>query len=141
MKKVRPAVKFLQQWAVGEASFGEKAPDAPNKMLTFILLCDWSRVESTRCRTGATSLIPPSQVEPLSPSVLDQKPCQNAVRSLQSVIQVQGESCASRCLLFLNFPPLTHAFRDKGVVAIRHQRILVARNSQASIALTVCEIL
>lgn len=31
------------------------------------------------------------EVEPLSASVLDQKPCQNAVRSLQSIIQVQGE--------------------------------------------------
>lgn len=32
-----------------------------------------------------------SQVEPLSQSVLDQKPCENAVQSLQRVIQVQGE--------------------------------------------------
>ncbi|XP_078803857.1 histone deacetylase 7 isoform X3 [Oryzias latipes] len=31
------------------------------------------------------------EVEPLSQSVLDQKPCENAVRSLQRVIQVQGE--------------------------------------------------
>ncbi|XP_063766799.1 histone deacetylase 7-like isoform X2 [Eleginops maclovinus] len=31
------------------------------------------------------------EVEPLSQSVLDQKPCENAVGSLQSVIQVQGE--------------------------------------------------
>ncbi|KAF6735741.1 Histone deacetylase 7 [Oryzias melastigma] len=31
------------------------------------------------------------EVEPLSQSVLDQKPCDNAVRSLQRVIQVQGE--------------------------------------------------
>lgn len=31
------------------------------------------------------------QVEPLSQSVLDQKPCDNAVLSLQKVIQVQGE--------------------------------------------------
>lgn len=33
-----------------------------------------------------------SQVEPLSQSVLDQKPCENAVQSLQRVIQVQGEN-------------------------------------------------
>lgn len=32
------------------------------------------------------------QVEPLSQSVLDQKPCENAVLSLQRVIQVQGEN-------------------------------------------------
>ncbi|KAF7208375.1 transcript variant X4 [Nothobranchius furzeri] len=31
------------------------------------------------------------EVEPLSQSVLDQKPCENAVRSLQRVIQIQGE--------------------------------------------------
>ncbi|KAF0021559.1 hypothetical protein F2P81_026186 [Scophthalmus maximus] len=31
------------------------------------------------------------EVEPLSQSVLDQKPCENAVQSLQRVIQVQGE--------------------------------------------------
>ncbi|KAI3370279.1 hypothetical protein L3Q82_025056 [Scortum barcoo] len=31
------------------------------------------------------------EVEPLSQSVLDQKPCENAVQSLQKVIQVQGE--------------------------------------------------
>ncbi|XP_035517489.1 histone deacetylase 7-like [Morone saxatilis] len=31
------------------------------------------------------------EVEPLSQSVLDQKPCENAVESLQRVIQVQGE--------------------------------------------------
>ncbi|XP_029947945.1 histone deacetylase 7-like isoform X2 [Salarias fasciatus] len=31
------------------------------------------------------------EVEPLSQSVLDQKPCENAVRSLQRVIQVHGE--------------------------------------------------
>ncbi|XP_037619695.1 histone deacetylase 7-like isoform X3 [Sebastes umbrosus] len=31
------------------------------------------------------------EVEPLSQSVLDQKPCENAVKSLQRVIQVQGE--------------------------------------------------
>ncbi|KAM9758906.1 histone deacetylase 7-like isoform 1-T2 [Menidia menidia] len=31
------------------------------------------------------------EVEPLSQSVLDQKPCENAVRSLQRVLQVQGE--------------------------------------------------
>ncbi|XP_059186111.1 histone deacetylase 7-like [Centropristis striata] len=31
------------------------------------------------------------EVEPLSQSVLDQKPCENAVHSLQRVIQVQGE--------------------------------------------------
>ncbi|XP_060898071.1 histone deacetylase 7-like [Labrus mixtus] len=31
------------------------------------------------------------EVEPLSQSVLDQKPCGNAVKTLQSVIQVQGE--------------------------------------------------
>ncbi|XP_070698477.1 histone deacetylase 7-like isoform X2 [Pempheris klunzingeri] len=31
------------------------------------------------------------EVEPLSQSVLDQKPCVNAVKSLQKVIQVQGE--------------------------------------------------
>ncbi|KAM9813340.1 histone deacetylase 7-like [Neosynchiropus ocellatus] len=31
------------------------------------------------------------EVEPLSPSVLDQKPCENAVQSLQTVVQVQGE--------------------------------------------------
>ena len=33
-----------------------------------------------------------SQVEPLSQSVLDQKPCENAVKSLQRIIQVQGEN-------------------------------------------------
>uniref|UniRef100_A0A7N6BWS4 histone deacetylase n=1 Tax=Anabas testudineus TaxID=64144 RepID=A0A7N6BWS4_ANATE len=32
------------------------------------------------------------QVEPLSQSVLDQKPCENAVLSLQRVIRVQGEN-------------------------------------------------
>ncbi|XP_039972002.1 histone deacetylase 7-like isoform X2 [Xiphias gladius] len=31
------------------------------------------------------------EVEPLSQSILDQKPCENAVKSLQRVIQVQGE--------------------------------------------------
>ncbi|XP_053291495.1 histone deacetylase 7 isoform X3 [Pleuronectes platessa] len=31
------------------------------------------------------------EVEPLSQSVLDQKPCENAIQSLQRVIQVQGE--------------------------------------------------
>ncbi|XP_034553799.1 histone deacetylase 7-like isoform X2 [Notolabrus celidotus] len=31
------------------------------------------------------------EVEPLSQSVLDQKPCENAVKTLQRVIQVQGE--------------------------------------------------
>ncbi|XP_026162146.1 histone deacetylase 7-like isoform X2 [Mastacembelus armatus] len=31
------------------------------------------------------------EVEPLSQSVLDQKPCENAIRSLQRVIQIQGE--------------------------------------------------
>lgn len=31
------------------------------------------------------------EVEPLSQSVLEQRPCENAVQSLQSVIQVQGE--------------------------------------------------
>ncbi|XP_018533191.1 histone deacetylase 7 isoform X3 [Lates calcarifer] len=31
------------------------------------------------------------EVEPLSQSILDQKPCENAVQSLQRVIQVQGE--------------------------------------------------
>ncbi|KAM7422211.1 hypothetical protein PAMA_010333 [Pampus argenteus] len=31
------------------------------------------------------------EVEPLSQSVLDQRPCENAVQSLQKVIQVQGE--------------------------------------------------
>ncbi|XP_049894125.1 histone deacetylase 7-like isoform X1 [Epinephelus moara] len=31
------------------------------------------------------------EVEPLSQSVLDQKPCENAVKSLQRIIQVQGE--------------------------------------------------
>ncbi|XP_010752354.2 histone deacetylase 7 isoform X2 [Larimichthys crocea] len=31
------------------------------------------------------------EVEPLSQTVLDQKPCENAVKSLQRVIQVQGE--------------------------------------------------
>ncbi|XP_041836976.1 histone deacetylase 7-like [Melanotaenia boesemani] len=31
------------------------------------------------------------EVEPLSQSVLDQKPCENAVRSLHKVLQVQGE--------------------------------------------------
>nr|XP_046240243.1 histone deacetylase 7-like isoform X2 [Scatophagus argus] len=31
------------------------------------------------------------EVEPLSQSVLDQKPCENAVQSLQTVIQVQGK--------------------------------------------------
>lgn len=31
------------------------------------------------------------EVEPLSQSVLEQKPCENAVQSLQAVIQVQGE--------------------------------------------------
>ncbi|XP_031700459.1 histone deacetylase 7-like isoform X4 [Anarrhichthys ocellatus] len=31
------------------------------------------------------------EVEPLSQSVLDQKPCENAVQSLQKVVQVQGE--------------------------------------------------
>ncbi|XP_056886405.1 histone deacetylase 7-like isoform X4 [Takifugu flavidus] len=31
------------------------------------------------------------EVEPLSPSTLEQKPCENAVKSLQSVIQVHGE--------------------------------------------------
>ncbi|KAM8868255.1 histone deacetylase 7-like isoform 1-T2 [Synchiropus picturatus] len=31
------------------------------------------------------------EVEPLSQSVLDQKPCENAVQSLQRVVQVQGE--------------------------------------------------
>lgn len=33
-----------------------------------------------------------SQVEPLSPATLEQKPCENAVRSLQSVIQVHGKN-------------------------------------------------
>ncbi|XP_014323876.1 histone deacetylase 7-like [Xiphophorus maculatus] len=31
------------------------------------------------------------EVEPLSQSLLDQKPCENAVRSLQRVVQIQGE--------------------------------------------------
>ncbi|XP_069366220.1 histone deacetylase 7-like isoform X2 [Paralichthys olivaceus] len=31
------------------------------------------------------------EVEPLSQSVLDQKPCENAIQSLQRIIQVQGE--------------------------------------------------
>ncbi|XP_037535156.1 histone deacetylase 7 [Nematolebias whitei] len=31
------------------------------------------------------------EVEPLSQSVLDQKPCENAARSLQRVVQIQGE--------------------------------------------------
>lgn len=31
------------------------------------------------------------EVEPLSQSLLDQKPCENAVRSLQRIIQIQGE--------------------------------------------------
>lgn len=35
-----------------------------------------------------------SQVEPLSPSTLEQKPCENAVKSLQSVIQVHGKNGA-----------------------------------------------
>ncbi|MEQ2190380.1 hypothetical protein XENOCAPTIV_005511 [Xenoophorus captivus] len=38
---------------------------------------------------------PPSlggyMVEPLSQSLLDQKPCENAVRSLQRIVQIQGE--------------------------------------------------
>ncbi|MEQ2266328.1 hypothetical protein XENORESO_020175 [Xenotaenia resolanae] len=31
------------------------------------------------------------EVEPLSQSLLDQKPCENAVRSLQRIVQIQGE--------------------------------------------------
>lgn len=44
---------------------------------------------------GGIWLCDVSKVEPLSQSVLDQKPCDNAVRSLQRVIQVQGEETAS----------------------------------------------
>ncbi|XP_068171102.1 histone deacetylase 7-like isoform X2 [Antennarius striatus] len=39
---------------------------------------------------ACTSALLGMEVEPLSPSVLDQKPCESAVQSLQAVIQVQG---------------------------------------------------
>lgn len=45
---------------------------------------------------GPASLSPPvvSQVEPLSQSTLERKPCENAVKSLHSVIQVHGKNSA-----------------------------------------------
>ncbi|XP_068598589.1 histone deacetylase 7-like [Brachionichthys hirsutus] len=40
---------------------------------------------------ACTSALLGMEVEPLSQSVLDQKPCENAVQSLQAVVRVQGE--------------------------------------------------
>uniref|UniRef100_A0A8D3A428 histone deacetylase n=1 Tax=Scophthalmus maximus TaxID=52904 RepID=A0A8D3A428_SCOMX len=47
-------------------------------------------------------------MEPLSQSVLDQKPCENAVQSLQRVIQVQGEHCPALGPSLLLYIPFSH---------------------------------
>lgn len=67
----------------------------------------WIDTQDIRLQTVNCWLCDVSKVEPLSQSVLDQKPCENAVRSLQRVIQVQGEKTvppaalsATRALVF-----------------------------------------
>lgn len=51
---------------------------------------------SVHVSVPCSNLCDASQVEPLSQPVLDQKPCENAARSLQRVVQIQGEETTQR---------------------------------------------